>query len=119
MGNQTSSTTSFLPLPLIRAVSLVLTLTLFVGDPAWAAGVSDMVRASFSHDLRDLTVPSKFGSLTDRWIAPRPSPFVVLIQDLHANIGVQKNIAGIVEALHGRYGASSVYSEAAFGRLDP
>src|SRR5882672_3173856 len=118
MDEKHTSAVQFLPLPLIRVVSLVLTLTLFVGDPAWATGVSDLVRTSFSHDLRDLSVPSKFGTVTDKWVTPRPAPFVVLIQDLHANIGVQKNIAATIEYLYHRVRVNSIYAEAAFGSCD-
>ena len=115
MGEKNTSAASLLPLPLLRVVSLVLALTMLVGDPGWAASVSDFIHVSFTHDLHDLTVPSKFGTLMDRWIAPRPAPFVVLIQDLHANIGVQNNVAAIIEHLFYRYQISNVFTEAAFG----
>src|SRR5256885_15960523 len=101
---------------LTRIISIVLSLTILVGDPSWAAGVSDLLRVSFSHDLHDLSVPSKFGTVTDKWISPS-SPharFVVLVQDLHANIGVQKNIASIIEYLYHRVRVNSIYAEAAF-----
>src|ERR1700687_5925483 len=133
MGEKNTSAVHFLPLPLLRAVSFVLTLTMVVGDPAWAAGVSEMFRASFSHDLDNLSVSARFGTITDKSIAPKgegggakgapplsplPSPFVVLIQDLHANIGVQKNIAAIIEYLYHRVRIGSIYAEAAFGPCD-
>src|SRR6185436_17063201 len=107
MSENTIHPKGFLPLPLLRAVSLLLTFTILVGDPSWASGVSYLFRTSFSSDLRDLSVPSKLGTITDKWIAPavnskrlavsgtgipdtaHRAPFVVLIQDLHANIGVQ------------------------------
>jgi len=38
-------------------------------DPTWAASVSDFVRVSFSHDLRDLAIPARLGDITDKWIA--------------------------------------------------
>src|SRR5205807_9631973 len=94
-----------------RTIAIVLSLTIVVGDPVWAAGVADLIRSSLSHDLRDLSIPGRFGTITDKWIAPERasegaservsergrthprspalplsrSPFVVLIQDLHAN----------------------------------
>jgi hypothetical protein len=124
----------------VRIISLALALCLLVGDPIWAAGVSEFIHSNFSSDLRTLSVPSRFGAVTDRWIprtdaetrrggdaektshrvtvSPRPRVVVVLIQDLHANIGVQKKISGILEHLYGRYGVTSFYSEAAFGLCD-
>ena len=53
----------------IRIISLTLVFTMVLGDPLWAAGVSDFLRVSFSRDIKNLTVPSKFGTITDKWIA--------------------------------------------------
>ncbi|HVO33443.1 MAG TPA: hypothetical protein VMU17_05955, partial [Elusimicrobiota bacterium] len=125
----------------VRLVSVLLVLCM-LADPSLAAGISDLVRVSFSSNLADLNVPARFGAITDRWTATpdggmgrwgdeaprhfaqsprRPiasSAFVVLIQDLHANIGVQKNIAGIVEHLYNRFHFGRAYTEAAFGPCD-
>ena len=122
--------------------AILVFATMLVGDPTWAAGVSDFFRSQISRDIRDLSVPTRLGVITDRWAPARVSayrsdgvsaspftptprytetptrPLVVLIQDLHANIGVQKNIAGILEHLYNRFGISSFYMEAAFGPCD-
>jgi len=46
----------------------------------------------------DLAPPGHLGRLADYFNAPgQNSKLVILIQDLHANYGVQKNIAGILE----------------------
>jgi len=100
---------------LIRVLCLTISGSLLLGDPSWAAGLSDFFSASFSGDLASLSVPSKFGTITDQWTSPERSSTVVLIQDLHANIGVQKNVAMIVEILYRRYHISRVFTEAAFG----
>ena len=79
----------------MRLISCILGFALTTGDPAWAAEISAVFHASFSSRLADLSVPIRFGQLTDRWMAPQttsaPKPMVILIQDLHANVGVQKN----------------------------
>ena len=109
---------ALLPQPLVRAVSLLLTVCILVADPSWAAGVSDLIRVSFSSDLRDITIPARLGSISDKWVPNKPGPFVVLIEDLHANIGVQKNIADIIKHLYDRFHIGMLYSEAAFGPCD-
>src|SRR6476646_9436735 len=107
-----------MPTVLVRFVALLLSLCMLVGDPTWAAGVSDFVQLNFSRDLRNLSIPSRFGTITDRWQPTaqvknhtnpdaNPRPLVVLLQDLHANTGVQKNIAGTLEHLYHRYGVTS------------
>src|SRR5437016_5081299 len=107
--------------PFVRGLCILLALIMVGGDPTWAAGVSDFFHSSFSSDLRDLSVPTKLGMITERHLASsesrvlspesRKTPdsnsalstqdtaLVVLIQDLHANVGVQKNIAGIIAHL--------------------
>ncbi len=46
-------------------------------------------------------VPQRFGDITDYYPGPEKNPrqVVVMIQDLHANVGVQKNIAAILYRL--------------------
>src|ERR1019366_575686 len=53
-----------------RCLSLSLVFAMVFADPSFAAGMGDFIRVSFSHDLGNLSVPGKFGAITDRWIAP-------------------------------------------------
>src|SRR5579871_5498130 len=120
MENRSQNSFSrLLPLPLLRTISIALIVTMTIGDPSWAAGMSDLYQTHFSTDLSNLSIPMKFGEITERKIVPSLSksqpPLVVLIQDLHANVSVQNNIAGIIEYLYHRFHIASVFTEAAFG----
>src|SRR5437879_2367214 len=86
---------------LIKAIVCLLIPALVV-DPlsgtAFAAG--------FQLAGIPIVIPSHYGTLTDSWTAaPSPRhptitpPCVVIIQDLHANPSVQRNIAEIVKSL--------------------
>lgn len=56
----------------------------------------------------NLQPPSHLGRLTDTFRADNPSaPWVILIQDLHAHYGVQKNIAGLLQFLSDRLNAGT------------
>src|SRR5580658_725660 len=88
MSENTQEKFHLLPLPLVRAVSrllatarrlawravsLLLTLTILLADPSWAVGVSDFLRVSFSSNFQDMVVPSHLGTISDRWVNPRPA----------------------------------------------
>jgi CheY-like chemotaxis protein/serine/threonine protein kinase len=66
-----------------------------------------------------LTPPASLGSLADYHFQPadKKAPLVILIQDLHAHYGVQKNIAGILEFLSKRT-SFKVAVEGAAGPID-
>lgn len=78
-----------------KPLALLLTsLTLFAaGSPVWAAAEA---RPPFS-------LPERVGSITEYYPGATksgaPQQVVVLIQDLHANVGVQKNIASMLYRL--------------------
>src|SRR5438034_45061 len=51
----------------------------------------------------ELTLPASLGRIADSYNAPaKDAKRVILIQDLHANYGVQKNIAAILDHLSQR-----------------
>src|SRR5258708_3030976 len=80
---------------LIRAISCLL-ITALVGDPGLAAALLEGVHST------SLAIPSRLGVVTETWRPTSPtasSPLVVLVQDLHANPGVQRNIAEILKSL--------------------
>ena len=122
MTSDTSKRPQLLPLPLQRALALGLMVSVLGADRSWTSGVSHLARGAYSTDLKALSISSRLGVVTERW-APvraieRTAPLIVLIQDLHANVGVQKKIARLIEYLSGRFHVRAVCSEAAFGVCD-
>src|ERR1019366_7224886 len=76
------------------AIALSVSLIWTSGHFADAAPISPVGPAS-----SELTPPSSLGYVTDSFKAPSSTKQVILIQDLHAHYGVQKNIAGILDFL--------------------
>jgi len=87
-----------------KLISILLTFALIwtSGNAAEAAAFAPQVFVE-SSDLPQfrLNPPAKLGKIVDYYNAPA-RPLVILIQDLHANYGVQKNIAAILELLSDR-----------------
>jgi hypothetical protein len=83
-----------------QAVSLLIT-----GCLLWTSGnTAEAVLAAPSllkHTVLlpqlELTPPATLGRVVDYYNAAPKSPLVILIQDLHAHYGVQKNIAGMLD----------------------
>jgi len=65
-----------------------------------------------------LIPPARLGRITDSFTSSEKGPLVVLIQDLHAHYGVQKNIAGLLEFLSRKGIHFSVAVEGAEGPID-
>ncbi|MBI4398693.1 MAG: hypothetical protein HY586_06170, partial [Candidatus Omnitrophica bacterium] len=67
-------------------------------------------------------IPQEFGSIEEQSFAGLPEdphhPFIIHIQDAHANYAAQKNTAAILEYLKKNYGFDLVLSEGALGPLD-
>src|SRR5258708_13789880 len=78
-----------------KGVAVVLSASL-----VWTTGNYAQALPDPSAPL-DLNPPSRLGYLSDSFNVHQV-PQVILIQDLHANYGVQKNIAGILEFLSRR-----------------
>ena len=69
--------------------------------------------------LSEFVLPYSLGRITDaRCAAGATAPAVILIQDLHCNPEVQKNIAGILKSFDEKFGLSKVYLEGGIGALD-
>jgi hypothetical protein len=72
------------------------------------AGISHAFAADEPYGRPPLAIPPRIGAITDYWrpkknpppIKLSQEPMIVLIQDLHANVGVQKNIAAILYRLN-------------------
>jgi len=77
---------------------------------------------------QSLTISSRFASITDQWSPPIKTakdfsyPTVVLVQDLHSNVGVQSNIAEIIKSLSQLSNREKmpfvVFVEGAYGAFD-
>jgi hypothetical protein len=70
-----------------------------------------------------LTPPSSLGHISDLYTATptgvnAPSPLVILIQDLHAHYGVQKNIAALLDFIRQKKGSFPLAVEGAQGPID-
>jgi SAM-dependent methyltransferase len=91
-----------------RSMAIFLSLCLIwtCGSMAEAAAIAPEVFATPSNLPQfQLAPPGQFGRIADYYNAPAmDSKLVVLIQDLHAHYGVQKNIAGILDSLSEKLG---------------
>src|SRR5258708_275502 len=119
---------------IVRFTACGISVALLLSDPAAASAYSSLQTSFASSRLltpRTIRVPPRYGSVVDRWTGdgghfsmpsspfPLPStPFVVLIQDLHANYVVQKNMARIIDFLERKYGVRRVFLEGADGGFD-
>lgn len=93
-----------------RFISLFLSFALVATSVQW----SDALQPT----AFNLNPPSSLGFLIDRYSPAGPqdllAPKVVLIQDLHAHYGVQKNIAGILEFLQKKLSSYATQSAPPF-----
>src|SRR5438132_880930 len=82
------------------AVALSLCLLWTSGDLAEAAIATGGSTNPGALAHLNLALPRDLGQLVARYDSPTPNKNrVILIQDLHAHYGVQKNIAGILDFL--------------------
>ena len=105
-----------------RGLSVILSIALVLSSGSGtecAAAIADLTAAPSSLPQFQLAPPGRLGKIVDYFNAPSPqpspdgrgsseatgegtAPLVVLIQDLHAHYGVQRNIAGLLEFLDGK-----------------
>ncbi|MFC2092130.1 hypothetical protein ACFLTD_05095, partial [Elusimicrobiota bacterium] len=55
-----------------------------------------------------LDIPIEFGNVIERYNPPTGKDNIILIQDLHANYGVQENIRNILEFIRKEHGISRI-----------
>ncbi len=67
-------------------------------------------RADFIHS-QVIDIPFEYGQVVERYNPKSSHPKVILIQDLHANYEVQKNIKGILNYINENYGISRIGAE--------
>src|ERR1700683_2976496 len=104
-----------------QSIAIALSLTLLWQQSVSAAltpAVQDPSSlAQFEHTL---SISSKIATITDANAGKLISRFpeFILIQDLHANPLVQKNIAAIITRGFKHWGLRQVFVEGGFGRID-
>ena len=96
---------------------------LLLGDTATAAGLSivaDTLASSRRLDASTFRLPTRWGTITDAYkpSQEKNSPFLILIQDLHANYTVQKNISEVIRFAKRESGVHHVFVEGAQGQFD-
>ncbi len=96
----------------VLAVALALSI---VGSPLSATPF-----AFRESPISGLQVSHRFGEITDSFASStaNSNSLVVLIQDLHGNAEVQRNIAQIIRRLVSKQGVNEVFSEGGIGRGD-
>ncbi|MFC2091846.1 (d)CMP kinase, partial [Elusimicrobiota bacterium] len=104
----------------IKITSWILVVSfLFVyilRDYSHAAVYVEYMAQNAVADLID--IPLEYGKVINRHIPKGKKAQVILIQDLHANYGVQKNIKNILDYLEKNYGISSIGVEGTSGNID-
>lgn len=58
-----------------------------------------VVEVSASNDLQGITIPSRLGYVNSRFEVPSGRPDIIIIQDLHLNRSVQRNISALLALL--------------------
>lgn len=95
---------------LVRFVAAFI-IPSFLATPDFAVSLSASPNPS-------LHIPSKLGQVTSQWSPiKKHAPHVLLVQDLHVNEGVQRNIAAILKQLANRR-YLTVFVEGAHGSFD-
>ena len=113
------------PSSIVKSLSFALLVTFSVSDLAQAAtlaGISNPVvssKASSFVDVSSFQVPTQYSQYKESYQAPlkngSPAPLVILIQDAHANLSGQENLAKTLEELMNRYQFSDVFVEGGSG----
>ncbi|MFC2092044.1 hypothetical protein ACFLTD_04655, partial [Elusimicrobiota bacterium] len=103
----------------IKITSWVLIVSFLVvyiiNDYAYAKDYASQVQAV--NASKEIDVPFEYGQVAEQY-RPNRFPRVILIQDLHANYEVQKNIKGILDHIDNNYGISRVGVEGSSDMVD-
>jgi len=70
-------------------------------------------------DLTHFEIPSHLGRIEAKYLAPRESPFIVVIRDAHAVLDAQNHIEELIRYVQEKYGINRVGLEGGAGKLDP
>ncbi len=89
--------------PLMLCVSRILSWVL-IASFMFTFIINDYAYATLDVKIKDLIeIPFEYGQVVERYDPGTKSPKVILIQDLHANYEVQKNISAIIDHLNRVY----------------
>lgn len=110
--------------PSFRLLALVLNLVFTFNSAAWAAPAaqSSPLNSSIFKTFSNFDLPQELGTVEETFLPPSvssKSPFIVYIQDAHAQPQAQRSIQAILNELSSRHRIKSIALEAAFGRLNP
>ncbi|MFH1877886.1 MAG: hypothetical protein ABH883_03675, partial [Candidatus Omnitrophota bacterium] len=109
--------TMFFRKPLITVLIILVFafMNVFMEIPGWGAKSGPLFPEIYMEyeqeteeltpeSVGELTVPYKFGVVTEKYTAAKSSPVVLYIQDAHCVFSCQENIAGIIDYLQSVYG---------------
>ena len=109
----------------VKPLTFFLLCSFLSSDILHAASLSGFPASGASQktlnalDLSSFQVPTQFSQYKEGYQAPMrggvPAPLVVLIQDAHANLSGQENLAKTLDALMDRYQFSDVFVEGGEG----
>src|SRR3989338_4919255 len=97
---------------ILRTVAVFLLACFLTQDLAWAAPEVVVWKNSpeFSVDPSKFHLSPEWGKISESHRGNSPKS-LIHIQDAHANLGAQQNLAKLVEELITRYGVSTVFVE--------
>ena len=111
-----------------RVICSALVITFLGSDLAQAASLSGIgnaslpatgVKSQLLADARLLEVPTQFCQYKEAYQAPavngNPAPLILMLQDAHANLSGQQNLAKTLEALMKQYDFQDVFVEGGEG----
>jgi len=103
---------------LFRKITAVFMVTALCVSSVPQTGAFVTVSGPISHiEASAIRIPKNFGTLKEHFEG-RDGRVVIYIEDAHANYGIQKNIAQILENLSEQYGLRLVGVEGVEGPLD-
>jgi hypothetical protein len=93
----------------ICLLGIVFLFLLFRGGNLWAQE-EEARSAKPSMQISDIAIPKSLGKIQDRYVGTSER-WVIYIQDVHAHLTAQENIAAIVDLLNDNYGIQTVALE--------
>ena len=110
--------------PFLKALSLLLAFVFIVESSVWA--VPELLTLPSStgsaNGTAGIEIPESLGTLQSRYIPDAPvsgKPFIIHIQDAHAQPEAQRNIQAILDYLAQNKKIQRIAVEAAFGKMEP
>jgi hypothetical protein len=100
-------------------LSAVITLVVFLLSSVIHPGVLSAQAPLSPSTFQSITLPLSLAHIHESVQSPQKgAPAIIHVQDAHLNYEAQKNISGILSALHNNYGVATVFIEGADGELN-